>query len=419
MKDKHIHIIGGGAIGLCTAFYLQQLGYQITIIDKSSFKEGASYGNAGMIVPSHFVPLAAPGVIWQGLKWLLNSNSPFYIRPRFDRELWMWLWQFYASCTTRHLKHAMPLLHALNEWSAELFDQIASEESFHFDLEKKGLLMLFNSKKQEQKERKLLQMAHKLGVAAELLNQKEAQELNAGLEMNIRAAVYFPEDAHFKPSLFMNQMKALLKAKGVQFLNEEIVDILIENRKPKVLKTKKKEMIDTNGVIVSAGAWSARLLKKMGFSLLLQDGKGYSITINSKHPSPKIPSILTEGKIAITPFAKQMRISGTLELSGLSKKINTQKVKAIIQGVSTYYPEIAVQDFPLENAWYGFRPCSPDGLPYLGQFAGIDNLIVACGHGMMGMSMAPVTGKLVSLLVDKQSLPIDIRLLRLDRFNKN
>ena len=417
MKKKEIHIVGGGIMGLCAAWYLLQEGYQITIIDKSDFSDGTSHGNAGMIVPSHFVPMATPGVITQGLKWLLNSKSPFYVKPRLNADLIQWLWHFYRSANIKQVAQAMPILYAFNERSKALYKEIATSNDFDFGFEEKGLLMLYKTKKQAAKEEELADQAHQLGVKAEMLDNQALKRLEPDVELDVLGGIYFPGDAHLHPTQLMAQMIGRLKQKGVQFVgNNSIVDFKLTSKKITALVNNRGEELSVKNVLLTAGSWTGLLLKKAGIKIHLQDGKGYSVTLNKPNLRPRIPTILSEAKVAITPMGEDLRIGGTLELSGLSPKISQSRVQGILESIPSYYKNLPVTPIETGKIWKGYRPCTPDGMPYIGKSPVLSNLTVGTGHGMMGLSLGAATGKILSEVITNQETMLDIRPFRLNRF---
>lgn len=417
MKQQKIHIIGGGIIGLCAAWFLTKEGYEVTVIDKNDFSDGTSFGNAGMIVPSHFVPMAAPGVITQGLKWLLNSKSPFYIKPRLNIELGQWLWHFYRAANKKQVKKSMPILYAFNKQSKELYQTLAADNHFNFGFEERGLLMLYKTTKQAKKEQELADKAYQLGLKAEILDKNGLQKLEPKMDLDVLGGIYFPDDAHLHPNQFMRQMKVILRKQGVQFISHtSINDFNIKGSKVESLVDTQGRIIPVEKVLITAGSWSSKLLKKIGIKIHLQDGKGYSLTLNSPTLRPTIPTILSEAKVAITPMGEDLRIGGTLELSGLSNTINQKRVEGIVESIPAYYKNLKIDHSPQTKIWKGYRPCTPDGLPYIGQSKALSNLFVGTGHGMMGLSLGPATGKLLSQIITQQKTMLDLRPFRLDRF---
>lgn len=417
MAKKHIHIIGGGVVGLCSAYFLQQEGVEVTIIDKGDLSDGASHGNAGMIVPSHFVPLASPGVIAQGIKWMFDSKSPFYIKPRLNLELAQWMWKFYRSCNRNNVNRAIPVLFEFNEQSKVLYQEFSALPEFSFSYEEKGLLMLYKSVHQEKEEKEMAEKAHDIGIGAEIMNLEELAKIEPDIKLDVRGGLYFSGDAHLYPGKFIENLISHLKSKGVKFLtgsgvqdfatsNGEIEKILLENGK----------QLNVENVLFSTGSWTGKLFQKLGMKLSLQDGKGYSITLNQPKLRPKIPTVLAEAKVAITPMGNDLRIGGTLEISNFSKQINIRRLEGIIESVPKYYPELEIEMPEPKDVWHGYRPCTPDGMPYIDQSSKYRNLYVATGHGMMGMSLGPATGKMVSEIFTNKKSSIPKDLMRLNRF---
>lgn len=417
MMGNKIHIVGAGIIGLCTAWYLKKAGYEVTVIDKNDISDGTSFGNSGMIVPSHFMPMATPGVIAQGLKWMLNSKSPFYIKPRLNADLIQWLWHFYRSANAQHVAQAMPVLYALNEKSKALYKAMATENTFDFGLEEKGLLMLYKTKKQAAKEEALAEKAHKLGISAEIYDKKELQILETEMDLDVLGGIYFPGDAHLRPNHLMAQLHTRLKQSGVRFLsNTSIVDIKIKGSKTEALLTNENKVIPVDKVLLSSGCWTGLLLKKAGIKIHLQDGKGYSVTLKDPKLQPRIPTILSEAKVAITPMGNALRIGGTLELSGISPRINQKRVQGIIESIAQYYTNMEVPFNNETKVWKGYRPCTPDGMPYIGRAEHLSNLFVGTGHGMMGLSLGAVTGQLLAEIITGQQPSMALAPFRLNRF---
>lgn len=411
MKNNQIHIIGGGIIGLCSAWYLQQEGFDITIIDKTNLSDGCSHGNAGMIVPSHFVPLAVPGVISKGIRWMFNPKSPFYIKPRLNMDLMQWLWRFYQSCTPEKAEKAMPALLKFNQWSLSLYKEFSENKAFDFGFEQKGLLMLYKDKKTEIEEKEVAEKAHELGLNPQILSKSAVQTLENNIDLDVIGGIYYPNDGHLYPNLFIKQLISALQNQGVSFvLGNAVTGFQTDKKNVTAIKLSNGQQIKTNKIVVASGSWSAKILKQLGTKILLQDGKGYSITLKNPSIKPSIPTILTEAKVAVTPMGNDLRIGGTLEISQLSPKINAARLAGILENIPKYYPQLKIKTPPLKEVWHGFRPCTPDGLPHIGKAKKYPNLTIATGHAMMGMSLGAATGKLVSEIVTDQKTTISTNL---------
>lgn len=416
MKGNSIHIIGAGIMGLTSAWYLMDEGYEVTILDREDLQDGTSHGNAGMIVPSHFVPMAAPGVISQGLKWMFDSKSPFFVKPRMSLDLVQWLWKFYRSCNSDHVEECVNVLYDYNEWSKELYRDFAQDDRFDFCFEERGLLMLYRTKHQRDEELALAERANALGVNAEVLDSSDLTKLEPEIMLDALGGVYFTGDAHLYPNLFIQQLRQELSKRGAKILSgSEVKDFTLSGRNIKAIQLSNGDSLEIENVVVASGSWTPFLLKKLGVKILLQDGKGYSFTMQNQAVRPRIPTILTEVKVAVTPMGNDLRIGGTLELGGLSSKIHPNRLEGIVQSVPRYYPELDIERDSLEKIWMGYRPCSADGMPFLGKSEKIDNMIIATGHGMMGMSMGPATGKLVSQLAANKPTSINLDLMNPNR----
>lgn len=412
--SKTIIIIGGGIIGLCSAYYLQKDGHKITIIDQSNLDSGASYVNAGYLSPSHIIPLSAPGVMKKGLHWMFNSSSPLYIKPRLDADFLNWVWAFNKSCNANHVKKAAPVIRDISVLSQKLYEEIKTSENFRAHYEKKGLLMLFQTERLLEEELKMADLAVELGLEAKGINPNELKALEPNAEINAIGAVYFKCDHHSTPHEFMSEMKSHLKQVGVTFYtNEKVEDITITNQNIRAIKTN-KQTLTADEIVLTAGSWSALLSKKIGLSLLLQAGKGYRIN-TEKHTGITIPAILAEAKAAVTPMNGFTRFAGTMEIAGINHRINKVRVEAIANAATRYYPNLKLTQEEKDNAACGLRPVSPDGLPYIGKSKKCNNLSIATGHAMMGWSMATATGLLVSQIISNKETILDLNPFHPDR----
>ena len=412
--SKSVVIIGGGIIGLCSAYYLHKEGHKVTIVDQSNLDGGASYVNAGYLSPSHIIPLSAPGVMKKGLKWMFNPSSPLYIKPRLDLDFLRWAWAFNKSCTAKHVEKAAPVIRDISVLSQELFDDIIKTEGFNSHYEKKGLFMLCQTEKMLEIELKTARLANDLGLEAREVNADELKELEPNVAINAIGAAYFECDQHSTPHEFMTNMKDYLKANGVIFhTNEKVKDLSVSNKKISAVVTDKREL-KADEYVLAAGSWSSLLSKKLGIKILLQGGKGYRINTH-KETGVTIPAILCEAKAAVTPMNGFTRFAGTMEIAGINHKINRVRVDAIADAIQRYYPSIHVTEEEKAEAQCGLRPVSPDGLAYIGKSIKCSNLTIAAGHAMMGWSMGPGTGKLVAEVISEKKPTLDISFYSPDR----
>ncbi len=412
-----VTIIGGGIVGLFTAYYLSEEGFEVTLLDQGDLQQGCSTGNAGMIVPSHIVPLASPGMISKGLKWMFSSTSPFYIHPRVDRRLLQWCLHFYRASTKQHVERSIPYLKNLSLLSKRLYlDFAAQHPESQIGLKEQGLLMLYKTPEMEHEETEMAQLANLHGVEAKVLSRKEVQALEPNVELNVRGAVHFTGDAHLDPAKLHCYIKEHLERKGVQMVPQAQVLKFDQtgSRISKVITTKGDYTSDQ--LIICAGAWSGQLANKLGIYLPMLSGKGYSF-MQQNQPALQVPAILCERKVAVTPFGEQVRFGGTMEITCTDQSINQQRVRGIFDSISNYYANFSPTFPEPEKVWSGLRPCSPDGLPYIGATQRWSNVYFGTGHSMMGVSLAPATGKVLAehLLHKKEQLLTDA--FSPDRYN--
>ncbi len=411
--EKKAVVIGAGISGLCSAYYLNKLGWQVTVVDRHAEQHAnCSWGNAGLIVPSHFIPLAAPGVLSKGLRWMFNRSSPFYVRLQCRKEAMRWFWQFKKSATAQHVQKVAPLLRDMNTLSRDLFQTMVAKEAMQVGWQQQGLLMLYRTNKCAEEENHTAAMAQQLGIAAQALDASAtAQQL--GTAWQGMGSVYYPGDAHLAPGLLMQELLRVLQQKGVQFhFNTEVTGITAQQNKITALHTN-ATTYHPDGVVLAAGVWSAKLAKQWGLHMPLMPGKGYSISIQQPQQQFATPAILCEAKVAVTPMSDTLRLAGTMELNRYSSTIDTHRVEAIKHAATTYFPHFSRKGE--QPVWTGLRPCSPDGLPYIGK-GKHTNLVVAAGHAMMGLSLGAVTGKLVSETLSNIPTSLPTALLTPDRF---
>ena len=404
---KKVVIIGGGITGLSTAYYLHKEGHRVTVIDQSDFSRGASYVNAGYVTPSHIISLAAPGIITKGLQWMWNPASPFYVKPRLNADFLRWAWAFKRSANKKKVMQSIPVIKDINVFSRELYVAMKKSGDFNFHYEHRGLLMLYKDEKVGEKEWEVGKKAIKLGLKVEHLSAKEVNILEPKARLNVKGAVYFHSDAHMTPGIFMKNMLSYLKASGVTILaDESVIDLTVSNGSIAKVVTDKQEIL-ADEFVLAAGSWSTLISKKLGIKMLLQPGKGYRINV-AQRTHINIPAILMEAKVAVTPMQGYTRFSGTMEIDTINHRINPIRVNAIANSASKYYDGLHITDQDRAQAQCGLRPVTPDGLPYIGRVSTYKNLTFATGHAMMGWSLGPATGKLVSEIISNVKPSLDL-----------
>jgi D-amino-acid dehydrogenase len=448
----HALIIGGGIIGLSTAYFLREDGWEVTVLEKGDLSNNCSFGNMGYLSPSHFVPLAAPGMIEQGILWMFNQKSPFYVRPSLRWDLVDWGWKFMRASTKAHVQRsARPFVDILM-LSKKLFQDWADAGEMQFELTKKGCIMYYQTAKTEKEELENARAAEQLGLQAEVLDREQIQALEPDLRPDVRGGVWFKDDAHLYPNALMQQLPALLEKRGVTIIrNAEVTGFerqngaiksvrykLTPNSEPQTssrglgtnlqtsnfeLRTPNSELQTSNFdlVVLAAGSWSPQLARLAGEYLPLMPGKGYSMTVDNPQKKLNYPCILLEAKVALTPWNNRLRIGSTMEIGPIDERILFPRVQGILEAVPRFLPgysdDPAFQELAdlerlksnlKEKVWYGFRPVSADGLPYIGFARKNKNLLIATGHAMLGLSMGAGTGKLVAEMAGGKPTSISV-----------
>ena len=404
---KSVIVVGGGIVGLSTAFYLRAEGHEVTLLDKGTINEGASFVNAGYLTPSHIVPLAAPGMISKGLKWMLNSSSPFYIKPRLDADLISWGWKFMRSCSKKHVQRSLAAIKEINELSKGLYHEMHASVDFDFHLEDRGVLMAFKTSKAEKSEYSVMQAAQDLGLDVSLLGVEEVNRLQPGIQMNIAGAYHYRCDAHSTPEVFMNQLKKNTLKSGVEIHTETTVkNFQVRGDRISTVVTDRGNF-EADEVVFAAGAWTEELLKPLQIILSVQAGKGYRINVEAR-TGISLPCILMESKVGVTPMKGFTRFAGTMEIAGINHNIRENRVNAIAHAATQYYSGLEIDLNDRKQAKCGLRPLSPDGLPFIGRHSSCSNLVLATGHSMMGWSLGPATGKLVTEIISNKKLSMPI-----------
>ncbi|MEY4913826.1 MAG: hypothetical protein RJA02_95 [Armatimonadota bacterium] len=413
--NSDVIVVGAGIVGLSSAYFLVRSGLSVTVIDDGQpASERCSSGNAGMIVPSHFVPLAAPGMVEYGLRMLPDKQSPFGVKVRADHRLVDWGIKFMRSCTTEHVDRCVHLLRDLNLRSRELYVALDDDIDGGFDLTLRGLTMLCKTEAALHHEYAFADRAVALGVPATKLDKAQVQALDPALDVDVAGGVYFPKDAHLSPDKLLHKLHSYLLAKGVTFHWSTRVASIQTSTSGVSVHTESSQL-SAGKVVIAGGTWSPHLTEALGVRMPMQGGKGYSFVIDHPVQLPEICSILVEARVAVTPMGGRLRIGGTMEIAGDDLTVNQNRVNGIRKSVQQFFPAYRDKLDALVPVWSGLRPCSPDGLPYIGELD-TKNVVVATGHSMMGLSLGPVTGELVMNIVTGTPTRFDIHQLKPDRW---
>ncbi|MBL7978885.1 MAG: FAD-dependent oxidoreductase [Bacteroidetes Order II. Incertae sedis bacterium] len=392
-------IIGGGVIGLCTAYYALQEGHDVTVLEKAEVGKGSSWANAGWVTPSHVVPLAAPGVIRKGLKWMLDPESPFYIKPRIEIELFRWLWAFRSYATKAHVNRCMPILGTLCEESLHLFKVLNQALGDRVGFEEKSLIFAAKTDAGLKSCIHEVEAVQKVGMEARVLDLEEMCTMEPTLRRDLKGGAFFKIDSHLNPAKLMVHLAEYVRANGGRIIEKATVNGFELGKKEIKKVQTTHQQFEADYVVLAMGAWSQEVNQALKIKLPIQPGKGYSITLPQTGTLTRMPILLSERSVAITPFGNEIRYAGTMELTGMDLSVNHRRVQAIKNAAQEYltnYDAMAVQQ---ATSWMGLRPCSPDGMPLVGPLKAFPNVLVATGHAMIGVTTATGTGKIISDLI--------------------
>lgn len=410
-------VIGGGVIGLLSAYELRQRGRDVIVVDKGEFGRGASSGNAGWITPSLSGPVPAPGIIGDSIKWMLRPDSPLYVRPSAIPRMTGWLLSFWRHCTVPKYRAGRAALAQLNRTTLEDFDSLVAR-GLSFEMHTTGLLYVFRTRSAMQA--MLMDEEEWTASGASLpvqMNSAEAQEFEPALRSDIEGALFVESERHVRPESLLSSVEQWLRENGVELrARTNVVDLAIEDNRVVGVRTA-DGLIEADDVLLATGAEASTLAERARFRLPMQAGKGYSMTIRNPRLKLRRSMYLVEGRVALTPFEGALRVAGTMELSGVNTNLYEERLVGIKRSADRYLK--AWQDGDEVVNWVGMRPMLPDGLPAIGRAPTIPNLFVASGHAMLGVTLGPTTAILIADLMTKGTSKIDLSPFDPGRFDRS
>ena len=413
-SDTHTLIVGGGVIGAFCAWFLRRSGRQVTIIERNEFGAGCSHGNCGYVSPSHVLPLTSPAQLRRGLKGMISRNSALRIRPRLSPSMWAWFFKFAMRCNHRDMVSAGRGRHAILESSRQLYQEFIEEENVDVEWKTDGLLFVF--REQEGFDRYAETdhlLTNEFGVSAEPIPGHELVKLEPALKSGMAGAWHYRIDAHLRPDRLLSELHRKLLDGGVDILEQtEMQELVVSGQKITHVRTQHGE-IAADEFVVATGPLTPMLNNVLGCRIPIQPGKGYSITMARPMVCPKYPMLLQEVHVGITPFDTGYRIGSTMEFAGYNTKLSPERLQYLRSGAARYLLEPTAE--PVNEEWYGWRPMTWDGLPYIDRTPAFENVWVAAGHNMLGLSMGAATGKLVTEMVTGQTTHISPTPYRIGR----
>jgi D-amino-acid dehydrogenase len=408
-------VVGGGVIGAACAYYLTRAGRSVTLIDAGAFGSGCSHANCGLVCPSHVLPLAAPGAIGSMLRVLARRNSPIRLKLGVLLRRPGWFLGFARRCTETHMLAAGKAISALLNASRSLYEDLIHDEQIECEWESKGLLFVFRSQAamDHYAEVNHLLCGH-FAMPARRIDGDALVELEPALKPGLPGAWLYEGDAHLRPDRLMAELRRVLLGRGVSILeNRGMTGFIREGNRAIAVRTTDGNL-PADDVVVATGAWTPLLARELGCRVLIEPGKGYSMTFPNATNGPTIPMIFEEDRVAVTPFRSGFRIGSMMEFVGHDTTLNRERL-GLLTETSNRYLRPQFTEKP-EHEWWGWRPMTPDGLPIIGPSPTLSNVCIAAGHNMLGLSMAPATGKLVAELVTGANPHLDPMPYAVSRF---
>lgn len=407
-------IVGGGVIGLASAYELSRAGAKVVVIDKFEPGYGCSYGNAGWITPCFAMPLPMPGMLFKSFKWLLDPESPLYIKPELSPTLISWLLSFMASMTEKKMLRSVDALTQISIQSLKLYQELAAKTDKPFSFEQKGLFMVAQSDDGLKYARQEMELVSRNGIPGKLMLEEEARAFEPSLTKRIKGGVFFSQEAHAEPLQVTQTLAHEAQKFGAQILSKtEVIDFQL-GAKGVVAARTTRGMFEADQFVLATGSWSRHIGQTLDLKIPVLGGKGYAIITDPLGPNPLRPMMLVEKKVAVTPRNGTLRLAGTLELVNQDETFTTRRVEAIVRGAREFMN--VPESIRYHEIWRGLRPCTPDGVPVIGRTKRYPNLLLATGHQMLGLQSATGTGKLVADLALRKTPEVDPNPFRADRF---
>jgi D-amino-acid dehydrogenase len=414
-RTGRVIVVGGGVIGAACAYYLSKSGWQVTIVERGLFGKGCSHGNCGFVCPSHVLPLAAPGAIGMALKAMFRRDSPLYIKPRLSPSLWAWLYHFARRCNTPAMMEAGQAIQALLNSSRLLYHELLASEPIDCEWEARGLLFVFRSPSAMDhyaETDKLLRESFNL--SAKRFDGPALTALEPALKPGLAGGWLYETDGHLRPDKLMRSWRQVLQARSVTIHEGcDVKGFSHTNGRADAVVTS-RGVLAADVFVVATGALTPFLSNALGCRIPIQPGKGYSITMPRPAKCPSIPLIFEEHRVAVTPMKSGYRLGSTMEFAGYDTTLNRRRLDLLKEGARHYLQEPYCE--PVEEEWYGWRPMTYDGKPIIDRSPALQNVHIAAGHNMLGLSMAPATGKLIAEMLSGHPPHIDPAPFAVTRF---
>ncbi len=419
MTIVKVVVLGGGVIGVTTAYYLADAGHEVTVVDRQPGPAlETSFANAGEVSPGYASPWAGPGVPIKAIKWLLMKHGPLVIRPKLDPAMWRWLIKLLRNCTSRRYAVNKSRMIPLAEYSRDCLRALRAKEAIHYDERSQGTLQLFRAQAQLDGTADDIAVLKQYGVPYEVLDREGcvgAEPALAAVKQRIAGGLRLPQDETGDCHMFTQALAVRAADLGVQFLLGTTIDHLEADVTGITGVATSAGLLQADAYVVALGSWSPLLLKPLGIPIPVYPVKGYSITVPIRDPlAAPLSTVMDESyKVAITRLGERIRVGGTAEVSGYSTQLYAARRATLDHSLTDLFPRGG--DLDQATFWSGLRPMTPDGPPVIGatRYA---NLHLNTGHGTLGWTMACGSGRVLADLMSGRKPEIDTAALALTRY---
>lgn len=390
-------VLGGGVIGLSCALALLRRGMSVRVLDRGMPGCGASHGNCGTLTPSHAIPLTVPGMPWKALHWMLRRDAPLYVNPRPDWHRWRWLLGFARRCNLALAERTAVVRAAILQRSWTLLPRVLVEEGIECEYAPAGNLFVYRDARSLAGDRVEIEWLHRLGIAASVLRGDEVEAMEPALLPGVAGGVLHADDAQLRPDRLVDGLaRRVRECGGAIEADTAIEGFHCTGRRVDAVRTSRGEFSGER-VLMALGAWTPQIAAKLDLRIPIQPGKGYSITMSRPEPCPRRALVLREPSVCVTAWGSGYRLGSTMEFSGYDESLNRTRLDALRRGARDYLRVPLGAE--LREEWWGWRPMCVDEIPLIGPVRRWNNLLLATGHGMLGVSMSAATAELVASLV--------------------
>lgn len=397
MSTPRIVVVGGGVIGVSCAYELASRGANVVLFERDRLASGASFGNAGTVSAGH-PPLNRPGRVRAALTQMADPTSPLYIKPRWDPTLWRWLLDFARHCTHAHVEACMEVMAPLGMEALRLFDELIESEGLACGYRRTGYFDVCRTQQGLDNARHEAEIIRRYGYTPEALDGDGLREAEPELAPDVLGGVYYPQAATLDPYAFTMALADRARSRGAELREgTDVNEVVLRGGGARGVTLRDGTIVEADAVVLTTGPFSLDIARRIGTRLPVQPGKGYHRDLsvgNGDAPPLRIACVLNEASVFCTPMNGFVRFAGTMEFSGTNEVMHRPRLEQLTKAAARYMP--AVRGKAPVSEWCGLRPVSSDGLPIVGPLKGLEGVVVATGHGMLGLTLGPVTGRIVA-----------------------